>query len=81
MAMPAACWLGFLAAGFGAAAFMAPLLQNLCLSMGDNEEACFCLKVRSHVGRIKGYTQQCRHRCNCVCVCFGGGGGCSTAVC
>lgn len=33
------------AAGFGAAAFMAPLLQNLCLSMGDNEEACFCLKV------------------------------------
>jgi hypothetical protein len=24
---------------------MAPLLQNLCLSMGDNEEACFCLKV------------------------------------
>lgn len=33
-------------AGFGAAAFMAPLLQNLCLSMGNNEEACFCLKVR-----------------------------------
>jgi len=25
---------------------MAPLLQNLCLSMGDNEEACFCLKVK-----------------------------------
>lgn len=34
-------------AGFGAAAFMAPLLQNLCLSMGNNEEACFCLKVRT----------------------------------
>lgn len=33
-------------AGFGAAAFMAPLLQNLCLSMGNNEEACFCLKVK-----------------------------------
>jgi hypothetical protein len=33
-------------AGFGAAAFMAPLLQNLCLSKGDNEEACYCLKVR-----------------------------------
>lgn len=31
-------------AGFGAAALMAPLLQNLCLSLGDNEEACFCLK-------------------------------------
>lgn len=31
--------------GFGAAAFMAPLLQNLCLSVGNNEEACFCLKV------------------------------------
>jgi hypothetical protein len=34
-------------AGFGAAAFMAPLLQNLCLSKGDNEEACYCLKVGS----------------------------------
>lgn len=33
------------AAGFGAAALMAPLLQNLCLSLGDNEEACFCLKA------------------------------------
>jgi hypothetical protein len=31
--------------GFGAAALMAPLLQNLCLSLGDNEEACFCLKA------------------------------------
>lgn len=33
------------AVGFGAAALMAPLLQNLCLSLGDNEEACFCLKA------------------------------------
>ncbi|KAI8477159.1 MAG: R1 protein [Monoraphidium minutum] len=33
------------AAGFGGAALMAPLLQNLCLSLGDNEEACFCLKA------------------------------------
>lgn len=33
------------ATGFGAAALMAPLLQNLCLSLGDNEEACFCLKA------------------------------------
>jgi len=24
---------------------MAPLLQNLCLSLGDNEEACYCLKA------------------------------------
>ncbi|KAF8067212.1 R1 [Scenedesmus sp. PABB004] len=32
-------------AGFGAAAFMGPLLQNLCLSQGNNEEACFCLKA------------------------------------
>ena len=32
-------------AGFGAAALMGPLLQNLCLSLGDNEEACFCLKA------------------------------------
>lgn len=38
-------------AGFGAAAFMAPLLQNLCLSMGNNEEACFCLKVRQQQQR------------------------------
>ncbi|MEW5309696.1 MAG: hypothetical protein WDW38_001561 [Sanguina aurantia] len=30
-------------AGFGAAAFMKPLLQNLCLSLGDNEELCYCL--------------------------------------
>ena len=32
------------AAGFGAAAFMRPLLQNLALSLGDNEEVCYCLK-------------------------------------
>lgn len=32
-------------AGFGAAALMRPLLQNLCLTLGDNEEACFCLKA------------------------------------
>jgi alpha-glucan,water dikinase len=31
--------------GFGASALMAPLLQNLCLSLGDNEEACYCLKA------------------------------------
>ncbi len=30
-------------AGARAAAFMQPLLQNLCLSVGDNEELCFCL--------------------------------------
>lgn len=38
-------WPVICPAGFGASAFMGPLLQNLCLSMGDNEEACFCLKV------------------------------------
>lgn len=32
------------AAGFGASAFMKPLLQNLCLSLGNNEEICYCLK-------------------------------------
>ncbi|EFJ44707.1 hypothetical protein VOLCADRAFT_118653, partial [Volvox carteri f. nagariensis] len=32
-------------AGFGAAAFMRPLLQNLCLSLGNNEEICYCLKA------------------------------------
>ncbi len=31
--------------GFGAAAYMRPLLQNLCLSLGDNEELCYCLKA------------------------------------
>ena len=24
---------------------MKPLLQNLCLSLGDNEELCYCLKT------------------------------------
>mmetsp|Transcript_19942 Transcript_19942/g.51852 ORF Transcript_19942/g.51852 Transcript_19942/m.51852 type:complete len:1521 (-) Transcript_19942:995-5557(-) len=33
------------AAGFGAAAFMRPLLQNLALSLGNNEEVCYCLKA------------------------------------
>ncbi|KAL4422809.1 hypothetical protein ABPG75_009006 [Micractinium tetrahymenae] len=32
-------------AGAGAAAFVAPLLQNLALSLGDNEEVCYCLKA------------------------------------
>eukprot|EP00983_Pelagomonas_calceolata_P083896 1156248-Pelagomonas_calceolata.AAC.17 len=31
--------------GFGAAAFMRPLLQNLALSLGNNEEVCYCLKA------------------------------------
>ncbi len=26
-------------------AFVGPLLQNLCLSVGDNEELCYCLKA------------------------------------
>ena len=34
---------GAAASGFGAAALIAPLLQNLCLSAGDNEEAVYCL--------------------------------------
>lgn len=44
------------AVGLGAAALMAPLLQNLALSQGDNEEACFCLKawqVRCQVERAR----------------------------
>lgn len=61
-------------AGFGAVALMGPLLQNLCLSKGDNEEACFCLKVclggsaictrlSLNVHKIRG-----RPRCSCdVC--------------
>jgi hypothetical protein len=53
-------------AGFGAAAFMAPLLQNLCLSMGDNEEACFCLKVREHYVGARG------GGCKCTLVQRGG---------
>jgi alpha-glucan,water dikinase len=28
-----------------AAALIAPLLQNLALSLGDNEEVCYCLKA------------------------------------
>lgn len=32
-------------AGAGAAAFITPLLQNLALSLGDNEEVCYCLKA------------------------------------
>lgn len=32
-------------AGLGAAVFVAPLLQNLALSSGDNEEVCYCLKA------------------------------------
>jgi alpha-glucan,water dikinase len=36
---------GIGSSGFGAAAFMKPLLQNLCLSLGDNEELCYCLKT------------------------------------
>ena len=34
---------GASASGFGAAALIGPLLQNLCLSTGDNEEAVYCL--------------------------------------
>ena len=30
-------------AGLAAAGLITPLLQNLCLSAGDNEEICFCL--------------------------------------
>lgn len=33
------------ASGTGAAALMAPLLQNLVLSAGDNEELAYCLKA------------------------------------
>ena len=46
---------GVASAGFGAAAFMKPLLQNLCLSLGDNEELCYCLKtwqVSSHLPHL-----------------------------
>ncbi|PRW33076.1 alpha-glucan water chloroplastic [Chlorella sorokiniana] len=32
-------------AGLGAASFVAPLLLNLALSLGDNEEVCYCLKA------------------------------------
>ena len=33
------------ASGRGSAALIAPLLQNLVLSVGDNEELCYCLKA------------------------------------
>ena len=49
---------GVASAGFGAAAFMKPLLQNLCLSLGDNEELCYCLKtwqVSSHLPHLLAY--------------------------
>ncbi|KAK9809702.1 hypothetical protein WJX73_007079 [Symbiochloris irregularis] len=35
------------AAGGGAGAMIGPLLQNLVLSTGDNEELCYCLKAWS----------------------------------
>ena len=33
------------AAGRGASSLVGPLLQNLVLSTGDNEELCYCLKA------------------------------------
>lgn len=36
---------GAAAAGTAAAAFVTPLLQNLALSVADNEEVCYCLKA------------------------------------
>ncbi|KAK9816496.1 hypothetical protein WJX72_001009 [[Myrmecia] bisecta] len=33
------------AAGMAAATLVGPLLQNLCMSVGDNEELCYCLKA------------------------------------
>lgn len=33
------------AAGANAGALVGPLLQNLVLSVGDNEELCYCLKA------------------------------------
>ncbi len=33
------------AAGASASALVGPLLQNLVLSTGDNEELCYCLKA------------------------------------
>jgi hypothetical protein len=46
---------------------MAPLLQNLCLSKGDNEEACYCLKVRLRFGLqtllVVGLRKRCMHLC------------------
>lgn len=43
--MRAAAERGSGASGTGAAALMAPLLQNLVLSAGDNEELAYCLKA------------------------------------
>jgi alpha-glucan,water dikinase len=36
---------GSAAAGTAAAAFVTPLLQNLALSIADNQEVCYCLKA------------------------------------
>ena len=41
----AAAERGVGAAGSGAGALVGPLLQNLVLSTGDNEELCYCLKA------------------------------------
>ncbi|GAB4820070.1 hypothetical protein N2152v2_007116 [Parachlorella kessleri] len=41
----AAAERGAVQSGAAAAAFVAPLLQNLALSAGDNEEICYCLKA------------------------------------
>ena len=43
--MRAAAERGSGASGTGAAALMAPLLQNLVLSAGDNTELAYCLKA------------------------------------
>ncbi len=43
--MRAAAERGSGASGTGVAALMAPLLQNLVLSAGDNEELAYCLKA------------------------------------
>lgn len=62
-------------AGFGAAAFMKPLLQNLCLSLGDNEELCYCLKAWEELPdaiRMGGRPskEEALQVCICVCVCM-----------
>lgn len=41
----AAAERGAAASGTAAAALLAPLLQNLALSVADNEEVCYCLKA------------------------------------
>lgn len=43
--MRAAAERGTGAAGASAGALIQPLLQNLVLSTGDNEELCYCLKA------------------------------------